>query len=138
MPTSPCFCLFVCFGFICLFIYLFIWFLRDTVSLCSPGCPGIHFVDQAGFELRNPPASASQVLGLKVCTTTPGMLFHYCRVDTDDVFIPSSQPPKNTYVNYKVLQKQIKEKKIAVEEEKRAVGVAWLPQLRGLVSLTAC
>jgi hypothetical protein len=39
-------------------------------SLCSPGCPGTHFVDQAGLELRNPPASASQVLGLKACTTT--------------------------------------------------------------------
>ncbi|GAB1295177.1 Nucleolar RNA helicase 2 [Apodemus speciosus] len=37
------------------------------VSLCSPGCPGTHSVDQAGLELRNPPASASQVLGLKVC-----------------------------------------------------------------------
>ncbi|GAB1296864.1 Cyclin N-terminal domain-containing protein 1 [Apodemus speciosus] len=35
------------------------------VSLCSPGCPGIHSLDQAGLELRNPPASASQVLGLK-------------------------------------------------------------------------
>ena len=31
----------------------------------SPGCPGTHFVDQAGLELRNLPASASQVLGLK-------------------------------------------------------------------------
>jgi hypothetical protein len=39
----------------------------DKVSLCSPGCPGTHSVDQAGLELRNPPASASQVLGLKVC-----------------------------------------------------------------------
>jgi hypothetical protein len=28
------------------------------------------FVDQAGLELRNPPASASQVLELKVCATT--------------------------------------------------------------------
>ena len=27
-------------------------------------------VDQAGPELRNPPASASQVLGLKACATT--------------------------------------------------------------------
>ncbi|GAB1293404.1 Retbindin [Apodemus speciosus] len=35
------------------------------VSLCSPGCPGTHSVDQAGLELRNPPASASQVLGLQ-------------------------------------------------------------------------
>jgi hypothetical protein len=33
---------------------------RDRVSLCSPGSPGTHSVDQAGLELRNPPASASQ------------------------------------------------------------------------------
>jgi hypothetical protein len=44
---------------------------RDRVFLCSPGCPGTHFVDQAGLKLRNPPASASWVLGLKVCATTP-------------------------------------------------------------------
>jgi hypothetical protein len=43
---------------------------RDRVSLYSLGCPGTHFVDQAGLELRNPPVSASQVLGLKVCATT--------------------------------------------------------------------
>jgi hypothetical protein len=50
-----------------------VWFglvFRDRVSLCSPGCPGTHSVDQAGLEFRNPPASASQVLGLKACTTT--------------------------------------------------------------------
>ncbi|GAB1296554.1 26S proteasome non-ATPase regulatory subunit 11 [Apodemus speciosus] len=34
----------------------------------GPGCPGTHSVDQAGLELRNPPASASQVLGLKALT----------------------------------------------------------------------
>jgi hypothetical protein len=45
-------------------------FFRDRVSLCSPGCPGTHSVDQAGLKLRNPPASASQVLGLKACVTT--------------------------------------------------------------------
>jgi hypothetical protein len=39
---------------------------QDRVSLCSPGCPGTHFVDQAGLELRKRiPASASQVLGIK-------------------------------------------------------------------------
>jgi hypothetical protein len=56
------------------FHFLFFFFLvfRDRVSLCSPGCPGTHSVDQAGLELRNPPASASQVLGLKACATTPG------------------------------------------------------------------
>jgi hypothetical protein len=40
--------------------------------LFSPGCPGTHFVDQAGLELRNPPAPASRVLGLKACATMPG------------------------------------------------------------------
>jgi hypothetical protein len=49
---------------------------RDRVSLYSDKekkeKPGTHFVDQAGLELRNPPASASRVLGLKVCATTPG------------------------------------------------------------------
>jgi hypothetical protein len=35
---------------------------RDRVSLCSPGCSGTHFVDQAGLKLRNPPASASRML----------------------------------------------------------------------------
>jgi hypothetical protein len=45
---------------------------RDRVSLYSLGCPGSHFVDQASLELRNPPASASRVLELKACDTTPG------------------------------------------------------------------
>jgi hypothetical protein len=45
---------------------------QNRVSLCSPGCPGTHSVDQAGVELRNPPASASQVLGLQACATTAG------------------------------------------------------------------
>jgi hypothetical protein len=53
------------------FFFFFLVF-RDRVSLYSPGCPGTHFVDQAGLELRDPPASASQVLGLKACATTPG------------------------------------------------------------------
>jgi hypothetical protein len=50
---------------------LFVCF-RDRVSLCSPGRPGTHSVEQAGLELRNPPASASQLLGLKACATMPG------------------------------------------------------------------
>ena len=47
------------------------WFVcvcfGDRVSLCSPGCPGTHCVDQASLELRYPPASASKVLELKTC-----------------------------------------------------------------------
>jgi hypothetical protein len=48
-------------GFVCLFVFVF----GDRVLLCSLGCPGTHSVDQAGLELRNLPASASRVLGLK-------------------------------------------------------------------------
>jgi hypothetical protein len=40
---------------------------QDRASLCSPVCPVTH---KAGLELRNPPASASQVLRLKACATT--------------------------------------------------------------------
>jgi hypothetical protein len=47
------------------FSFLFFFVFWDRVSLYSPGCPGTHFVDQAGLELRNLPASASWVLGLK-------------------------------------------------------------------------
>jgi hypothetical protein len=56
-----------------LFYFIFLVF-RDRVSLYSPGYPGTHFVDQVGLELRNPPASASQVLGLKVCATTARLI----------------------------------------------------------------
>jgi hypothetical protein len=51
-------------------LLFFFFFPRVRVSLYSSGCPGTHFVDQAGLELRNLPASASQVLGLKACATT--------------------------------------------------------------------
>jgi hypothetical protein len=41
------------------FSFSFFLVFRDRVSLYSSGCPGTHFVDQAGLELRNLPASAS-------------------------------------------------------------------------------
>jgi hypothetical protein len=57
------------------FFFFFFLVFRDRVSLCSPGCLGTHSVDQAGLELRNLPASASQVLGLKACATTSSLEF---------------------------------------------------------------
>ena len=42
------------------------WFGFETVPLCDAGCSG---VGQAGLKLRDLPAFASQMLGLKVCTT---------------------------------------------------------------------
>ena len=59
---------------ICLFVCFWFLFFRDRVSLYSPGGPGTHFVDQAGLKLKNLPASASQVLGLKACATMLGYL----------------------------------------------------------------
>jgi hypothetical protein len=38
--------------------------------VCKPGYLGTHSVAQASLGLRDPPDSASQVLGLKACTTT--------------------------------------------------------------------
>jgi hypothetical protein len=54
------------------FFFFFFLVFRDRGSLYSPVCPGAHFVDQAGLQLKNLPASASRVLGLKACATTPG------------------------------------------------------------------
>jgi hypothetical protein len=66
-------CLFVCWAVLFCFGFWvwfgLVWFFRDRISLCSPGCPETHSVGQAGLELRNPPASASRVLGLKACAT---------------------------------------------------------------------
>ena len=54
---------------VCLFVCLFVCFW-DRLSLYNPGCSGTHSVDHAGLKLRNSPASASWVLGLKACITT--------------------------------------------------------------------
>lgn len=50
-------------------LFQFSLILWDMVSLCSPGSPITHSVDQAGTELRDLPVSAFQVLRLKICTT---------------------------------------------------------------------
>jgi hypothetical protein len=91
-----------------LFVFVFVFF-RDRVSLYRAGCPGTHFVDQAGLELRNPPASASRVLGLKACATTPG---------SQDIFIWS----------YKIVQ--IKEKYIIkIDSRKHECGFGYFSGL---------
>jgi hypothetical protein len=72
VDTSGCSCCGDSLTIKLVFFFFFFLVFQDRVSLYSPGCPGIHSVDQAGLELRNLPASTSQVLGLKVCTTTPG------------------------------------------------------------------
>jgi hypothetical protein len=46
------------------FFLLFLFFYK--VSLCSPGCPGIRYADQAGLEITE-----ISLLGLKTYATTP-------------------------------------------------------------------
>jgi hypothetical protein len=47
------------FGFVCLFVS------RDRVSLYSPGCPGTHFVDQAGLETQKSSCLCLPSAGIK-------------------------------------------------------------------------
>jgi hypothetical protein len=70
------------------FFFFFFW---DRVSLYSPGCPGTHFVDQAGLELRNLPASTSQVLGLKACATNAQLSSVVLKGDLEVFFFPWEQ-----------------------------------------------
>jgi hypothetical protein len=53
-----------------LFWFWFLVLVFQSVSPYSPGYPRTLSVDQAGFTLRDLPASTSQVLVLKACTTT--------------------------------------------------------------------
>ena len=70
LPTT-----FVSFLILVLLFCFFLFYFQDKGSFCSPCCHGTHSVDQAGLKLRNPPASASQMLGLMACATTPGYKF---------------------------------------------------------------
>jgi hypothetical protein len=78
-----------------------VWFFlvfRDRVSLYSPGCPGTHFVDQASLELRNPPASASGVLGLKACATTPVILSCPSPTPVGPFLFPTGPPSASIFL----------------------------------------
>jgi len=69
--------LFILFYFILFYFILFyLSFLSFSKSgfLCVALAPGTHSVDQAGLQLRNPPVSASQVLGLKALATTARLI----------------------------------------------------------------
>jgi hypothetical protein len=75
---------------LCLFVCLIDLVFGGRVSLYSPGCPGTYSVDQAGLEIRDLPASASLVLGLKACaTTTTGPIYSLCyfRISALSLFV---------------------------------------------------
>lgn len=58
-------------------IYLFVC-LFDNVSLSSPKCSRIHYLDQVDLGIHiDPSASASQYsAGVKGCTTVPSCFFY--------------------------------------------------------------
>jgi hypothetical protein len=69
VPSDSRFLFVVVKGSLSLSLFFLFFVFRDRVSLYSSDCPGTHSVDHTGLELRNLPASASQVLGLKACTS---------------------------------------------------------------------
>jgi hypothetical protein len=79
-------------SYFCFVLFCFVLFFGSsrTGLLCNPGRPGTCFVDQAYFELRILPASASQVLGLKAYTTTWQqfcfVFTNYSAISLDSVF----------------------------------------------------
>jgi hypothetical protein len=71
-------------------------FLRQALSMyVAFDCPGTHSVDQVGLKLRDLPATASQVLGLKACATW--LIF---------AFSVRSQGNDNMWVQY-LLEKEL-------------------------------
>jgi hypothetical protein len=114
------------FFFFFVFFFFFFWFLffSRQVSLYRPGCAGTHSVDQACLELRNPPASASQVLGLKACATNAQLFIflrfiyfvlrvHHCFLHThqkraSDLITHGCEPPYDcSELNLGLLKEQL-------------------------------
>jgi hypothetical protein len=65
------------FFFFLFFVFVCLFFETGFLCVALAVLELAHFVDQAGLELRNPPASASQVLGLKACATTTWQGGHF-------------------------------------------------------------
>jgi hypothetical protein len=77
------FCYYFLFFGVFLFVFLFVWLVGfgfvffETGFLCIALAVLELFVDQAGLELRNPPASSSRVLGLKACAPCLALLLFF-------------------------------------------------------------
>lgn len=78
----------------------------DRASLCSFGCPETQSIDQASLERRDPPASGSLVLWIKVCytmllITTPERSRQKCfsKFKVSLCYTQSSRLPQATWWN---------------------------------------
>jgi hypothetical protein len=45
---------------VCLFQFALVLVFQDRISLCSPGCPGIHSIYKTDLELKDLPPSAPE------------------------------------------------------------------------------
>ena len=81
------------------------------VSQYNPDCPVTHSVDQTGLELRNWPASASQVWGLKACAT---------------VYKVSSRTASQGYTEKPCLKKTKKKKQTKKKEQRNSSHMSCL------------
>jgi hypothetical protein len=108
---------------------------QDRVSLCSPGCPGTHSVDQAGLELRNLPASASQVLELEVCATTARPTLNLIEekigtslehIGTGDNFL--SRTPITQALRSTIYKRDLRKRKIFCEANNTIYRTKWQPK----------
>ena len=90
-------------------LIFFVFVFQDRASLCGFGSARTHFVDQAGLELRDPLASASHVLGLKVLTLLLILCgFHimhsnltYLPVFSNLLFCPYNSSPQKVKTKFK-------------------------------------
>jgi hypothetical protein len=107
----------------------------DGVLLCSLGCSGTHSVHQPGLELTDPPASASRVLGLKLCTVVTRLkLEHHAYRSKGESGFPSLFPDTGSVHTYSALHE------IAPGQLLAAAGLVscfiWLPQFQVANSLS--
>lgn len=69
---------------IIIFSFFFSFFLLEAGSYCVSGTfLKFTIVVQAGFELKNPPAFASQMLGIKMCATVSNQGFLFTKEECD-------------------------------------------------------
>ena len=75
------------------FLFLFFGFLRQGFSVVLESVLELALVGQAGFKLRDPPASASQVLELKGCATITQRCSQFLR---NSRYYPQGHPTTST------------------------------------------
>lgn len=82
---------------------LSVGFLRQSLFLQSPACPGTHSIHQVSLELGDPPAFASHVQGLKerylTEILTASILYNFCGFTSSKTVSPKNISPHSFLVS---------------------------------------